>query len=167
MEACMKTALILRHAKSSWDNMHQQDHERPLNKRGKRTAPRMGQLILEQQLTPDTIISSTAQRARETVEAVASSCQFPGEIIFDDNLYLAPPIVYLDILKTLPDQCQRILFVGHNPGMEELVTQVTGQPVTMPTAALAHLQWQIDSWEQLPETDSGTLCDFWVPRELD
>ena len=163
----MKTALILRHAKSSWDNMHQQDHERPLNKRGKRTAPRMGQLILEQQLTPDTIISSTAQRARETVEAVASNCQFPGEIVYDDNLYLAPPAVYLNILNRLPDQCQRILFVGHNPGMEELVAQVTGQPVTMPTAALAHLQWQIDSWEQLPKTDSGTLCDFWIPRELD
>lgn len=163
----MKTVLILRHAKSSWDNMHQQDHERPLNQRGKRAAPRMGQLILEQQLTPDTIISSTAQRARETVEAVASNCDFPGEIVYNDNLYLAPPTVYLDVLAALPDQCQRILFVGHNPGMEQLVSQVSGRPVTMPTAALAHLQWEIDSWQQLPETDSAKLHDFWIPRELD
>ncbi len=163
----MKTALILRHAKSSWDNMHEQDHQRQLNERGKRAAPRMGQLILEQQLTPDTVIASTAQRARETVEAVASSCQFAGEIVYDDNLYLAPPAVYLDILNRLPDQCQRILFVGHNPGMEELVSQLTGQPVTMPTAALAHLQWQIDSWQQLAEAGSASLVDFWIPRELD
>ena len=94
----MKTALILRHAKSSWNNLHEQDHQRPLNERGKLAAPRMGQLILDEQLTPDTIVSSTAQRARETVQAVASSCQFPGEIVYDDNLYLAPPAVYLDIL---------------------------------------------------------------------
>ena len=163
----MKTALILRHAKSDWDNRHQQDHERPLNERGKRAAPRMGELILEQQLTPDTIISSTAQRARETVQVVASSCQFAGEIVYDDNLYLAPPSVYIDILNTLPEQCQRILFVGHNPGMEELVSQLTGQQVTMPTAALAHLQWQIDSWQQLADTEVATLGDFWIPRELD
>jgi phosphohistidine phosphatase len=127
----------------------------------------MGELILEQQLTPDTIISSTAQRARETVQAVASSCQFAGEIVYDDNLYLAPPSVYIDILNTLPDQCQRILLVGHNPGMEELVSQLTGQPVTMPTAALAHLQWQIDSWQQLAATEVTTLGDFWIPRDLD
>ena len=163
----MKTALILRHAKSSWNNRHQQDHERPLNERGKRAAPRMGELILEQQLTPDTIISSTAQRARETVQVVASSCQFAGEIVYDDNLYLAPPSVYIDILSTLPEQCERILLVGHNPGMEELVSQLTGQQVTMPTAALAHLQWQIDSWQQLAETEVATLGDFWIPRELD
>jgi phosphohistidine phosphatase len=163
----MKTALILRHAKSSWNNMHQQDHERPLNERGKRAAPRMGELILEQQLTPDTIISSTAQRARETVQAVASSCQFAGEIVYDDNLYLAPPAVYLEILNSLPADCQRILLVGHNPGMEELVSQLTGQPVTMPTAALAHLQWQIDSWQQLAATEVTTLGDFWIPRDLD
>ena len=163
----MKTALILRHAKSSWDNMHEQDHQRTLNKRGKRAAPRMGELILEQQLTPDTIISSTAQRARETVEAVANSCQFAGEIVYDDNLYLAPPAVYLDILNTLPDPCQRILFVGHNPGMEELVSQLTSQPITMPTAALAHLEWEVDCWQELAETDSASLRNFWVPRELD
>ena len=163
----MKTALILRHAKSSWNNLPELDHQRPLNERGKLAAPRMGQLILDEQLTPDTIVSSTAQRARETVQAVASSCQFPGEIVYDDNLYLAPPAVYLDILKTLPDQCQTILFVGHNPGMEELVSQLSGQAVTMPPAALAHLQWQIDAWQQLAETDSATLADFWIPRELD
>ena len=99
----MKTALILRHAKSGWDNMHQPEHERTLTERGRQDAPRMGELILREQLTPDTIVSSTAQRARETAEAVAVTSQFAGEILYDDNLYLAPPQVYLDLLQAMPD----------------------------------------------------------------
>ena len=162
----MKTALILRHAKSSWDNMHQSDHQRPLNKRGQRDAPRMGELILREQLTPDTIVSSTAQRARETAEAVAATSQFAGDILYDDNLYLAPPQVYLDLLQAMPDEKQRVLLIGHNPGLEELVSRVTEQPTTMPTAALAHLQWELDCWQDLAQADTATLRDFWIPREL-
>ena len=162
----MKTALILRHAKSSWDNMHQPDHQRPLNKRGQRDAPRMGELILREQLTPDTIVSSTAQRARETAEAVAAASQFAGDILYDDNLYLAPPQVYLDLLQAMPDEKQRVLLIGHNPGLEELVSRVTEQPTTMPTAALAHLQWELDCWQDLAQADTATLRDFWTPREL-
>lgn len=163
----MKTALILRHAKSSWDNMHQADHERPLNARGQRDAPRIGQLILQQQLTPDTIIASTAQRARETAEAVATTCQFQGDILYDDNLYLAPPEVYVNLLQAMSDDSQTVLLVGHNPGMEDLVSRLSGQPVTMPTAALAHLQWSIESWQQFEDTSSANLADFWIPRELE
>ncbi|MEO2021763.1 MAG: histidine phosphatase family protein [Pirellulaceae bacterium] len=162
----MKTALILRHAKSNWDNIHQSDHERPLNKRGQRDAPRLGELILREQLTPDTIVSSTAQRARETAEAVAAASQFAGEILYDDNLYLAPPQVYLDLLQAMPDEHQRVLLIGHNPGLEELVSRLTEQPTTMPTAALAHLQWELDSWQDLAEASTARLRDFWIPREL-
>jgi len=149
----MKTALILRHAKSGWDNMHQPDHERTLNERGQQDAPRMGELILREQLTPDTIVSSTAQRARETAEAVAVTSQFAGEIIYDDNLYLAPPQVYLDLLQAMPDENQR-------------VSRLTGQPTTMPSAALAHVQWELDSWQDLAQADTATLRNFWIPREL-
>ena len=127
----------------------------------------MGELIREQQLTPDAIISSTAQRAQETAQAVAATSHYANEIVFDDNLYLAPPTVYLDLLNSLPEDCQIVLLIGHNPGMEELVSQLTSQPITMPTAALAHLEWEIDSWHELAETDSTTLRHFWIPRELD
>ena len=162
----MKTALILRHAKSSWDNVHQSDHERTLNKRGQRDAPRMGELILREQLTPDTIVSSSAQRARETAEAVATASQFAGEILYDDNLYLAPPEVYLNLLQTMPNEHQRVLLIGHNPGLEDLISRLPEQPTTMPTAALAHLQWELDSWQDLAQAESATLRDFWTPREL-
>nr|NIL98123.1 hypothetical protein [Planctomycetales bacterium]NIP70269.1 hypothetical protein [Planctomycetales bacterium] len=70
----MKTLLLLRHAKSSWDDSALDDHDRPLNKRGKRDAPRMGQLLVQQDLVPDCILTSTARRARKTAEAVAKAC---------------------------------------------------------------------------------------------
>ena len=89
------------------------------------------------------------------------------KIVYDENLYLAPPAVYVDVLNSLPEDCQSVLLIGHNPGLEELVSQLTSQPVTMPTAALAHLQWETDSWQQLTGTESATLRDLWIPRELD
>ena len=81
----MKTLLILRHAKSSWKHTNLSDHERPLNKRGKKAAPLIGQLLYEQDLVPDIILSSTARRARNTAEIVAEVSGFEGEIYYLDD----------------------------------------------------------------------------------
>ena len=81
----MKTLLVLRHAKSSWNDSALKDHERPLNDRGKRDAPRMGQLLNDHKLTPDLIISSTAKRARKTAKKVADSCGYQGEVTNQHN----------------------------------------------------------------------------------
>ena len=85
----MKTLLLLRHAKSSWKDESLTDHDRPLNKRGKKTAPLMGHLLREKNLVPDLVVSSTAVRARSTAEAAAEACGYPGEITLTDELYLA------------------------------------------------------------------------------
>ena len=85
----MKTLLVLRHAKSSWNDPALDDHERPLNKRGRRDAPRMGELVREYGLIPDVVISSDAVRARLTAEAVAEAARYPGEILLDPRLYMA------------------------------------------------------------------------------
>ena len=85
----MKTVLLLRHAKSSWDNPAVDDHERPLNKRGLKAAPRMGQLIADEGLKPDVIVSSTAVRAATTAAAIAEECGYDGEIHYTDDLYLS------------------------------------------------------------------------------
>jgi len=82
----MKTLLVLRHAKSSWDDPALGDHERPLNKRGRRDAPRMGELVREYGLIPDVVISSDAVRARRTAEAVAEAARYAGEILLDPSL---------------------------------------------------------------------------------
>ena len=88
-ENSVKTLLILRHAKSSWKEEGIDDLERPLNKRGKRDAPRIGTLLREKDLVPDLILSSSAERARKTTELVAQESGFEGNIMVDRDLYAA------------------------------------------------------------------------------
>ncbi len=163
----MKHLLLLRHAKSSWESADLSDHQRPLNERGKRDAPRMGHWICQQELQPDLVISSTAMRAEQTARAVASECGCEDLVELTDELYHAPPARYLSILAELPVQVQRVLMVGHNPGIESLVGYLSGEPAQMPTAALAHLELSIDCWQQFDSAEDASLAGFWIPRELD
>ena len=164
----MKTLLLLRHAKSSWKDDSITDHERPLNKRGKKTAPLMGHLLRENNLVPELIVSSTAVRARTTAEAAAEACGYPGEVIVTDELYLATAG---EILKYAQDRTEatlgRIMLVGHNPGMEELVNILSGQREPFPTAALAVFELGIDSWRKLELGIEVELENVWRPRELE
>jgi phosphohistidine phosphatase len=162
----MKTLLLIRHAKSSWDNPAMDDHERPLNKRGLRTAPRMGQLIADEGLKPDIIVSSTAVRAATTAEVIAEECGYDGDIHFTDDLYLAPPATYLKLLTSLSEDCDSALLVGHNPGISELVSNMCGEHVDMPTAALAHAQSDIESWKGFETSSEADLVNFWRPKEI-
>ena len=117
----MKTLLILRHAKSSWKNTGLADHDRPLTKRGKRDAPRMGRLLRDENLTPDLIVSSTAKRALDTAEAVAEASGYEGEVESRPEFYMAGPEAYLRALRALSDDYECVMVIGHNPGLEELV----------------------------------------------
>ena len=162
----MKTLLILRHAKSSWKDTLLADHDRPLNKRGKRDAPRMGKLLQEQDLAPDRIISSTAKRARNTAKAVAKVCYCEDKVELTPEFYHAGPGAYLAVLQNVPDDNQRVMVVGHNPGMEGLVAHLTGRMETMPTAALAHVALPIERWTELDYEVQGELLDLWYPKGL-
>jgi len=161
----MKTLLLLRHAKSSWKQPNQADHERPLNKRGKKEAPKVGKYLKEKDLIPDLILSSTARRAHDTAQAVAEECSFEGQIDLYQDLYLSEPACYLDILHCLPDDAKRVLVVGHNPDVEELLTLLTDVSEHMTTAALAVVDLPISSWQELSEATDGRLQILWVPRE--
>jgi len=162
----LKLLSILRHAKSSWKDSSLEDHERPLNERGIRAAPRMGELIREQGLVPDTILSSTARRAQDTALAVAAAAGFPGEVRFTPRFYLASPETYLEALRELPDTTGHVMVVGHNPGLEELLAVVVGAPHAMPTAALAVVELPIESWRDLGPPPLGSLRSIWRPRDL-
>ena len=162
----MKTLLILRHAKSSWDNAQLTDYERPLNKRGKQEAPRMGQLLREQDLVPDLIITSSAVRALATAEAVALASGYEQEIRATRSFYHADPDTYIDALRQLDDSLERVMFVGHNPGMEELLEELTGLWEQMSTAALAQISLPINQWSELDEETTGELVNLWRPKEL-
>lgn len=162
----MKTLLVLRHAKSSWGNDYLADHERPLNDRGKQDAPRMGRLLQAEELVPDLIISSSAERALTTAEFVALNCEYENEIIVTRRFYHADPEDYLEVLAGVDDQYRRVMVVGHNPGMELLVEDLTGESVRMATAALAHLQFDIERWRDVTDETPARLMALWLPKEL-
>ncbi len=162
----MKTLLILRHAKSSWNYPELSDYDRPLNGRGKRDAPRMGKHLREQGLTPDRILTSSAKRARKTASRVAKTCGYTGKVKKLDRFYDTVAGVYFETLQALPDKYQRVMVVGHNPTMEQLVGYLTGQIRRMPTAALAHIELPIQHWEALDLDTVGTLVNLWTPKTL-
>jgi phosphohistidine phosphatase len=162
----MKTLLVLRHAKSSWNDPALDDHERPLNERGSRDGPRIGELLREYGLIPDIVISSDALRAQLTAQAVAEAARYAGEILLDRRLYIASAADIILLLRTVRENAEKIMIVGHNPGLEELVEQLTGERQDLPTAALAQIVLPIDRWRDLKLSTRGTLSGHWRPGEL-
>jgi phosphohistidine phosphatase len=162
----MKTLLLLRHAKSDWSTPGVADHERPLNKRGKRDAPRMGRLLQDENLLPDLILTSTAKRTRQTVKATVEAGSYTGKVKASPALYLAGPEAYIEVLRGVPDKYRRVMVVGHNPGLEEWLEQLTGTKTILPTAALAQVELPITQWREVGEDNKGELRGVWRPREL-
>jgi phosphohistidine phosphatase len=156
---------VLRHAKSSWEFADLSDHDRPLNNRGKRDAPRIGKKLLKEGLVPHLIISSSAVRAHSTAKKVAKACGYEEEILIDPTLYGSGPSEYLNALKNQEDRFDIIMLVGHNPISEELVEVLTGEMVTMPTCAVACMRLPIGSWRQINPQTRGELLNLWSPKE--
>jgi|SRR5918999_4732202 phosphohistidine phosphatase len=169
----MKTLLILRHAKSSLKDPSIPDHDRPLDELAKQDALHMGNLLKEKGLIPDFILSSTALRARATTELVVEGCQYKGDIILEQSLYQAKSKDYIRIIGGLSDKYLRVLFVGHNPAVEEAIEILTGSSdVTMSACALAHLNLPIEKWSDFKSgnkqenTSSGAeLIKVWRPED--
>lgn len=161
----MKTLLIMRHAKSSWKDDDLPDHDRPLNKRGKSDAPAAGNWLRQEELLPDLILCSTAQRARSTAEAVSEASGYEGEIQYSRDLYAASPEDYLEALASLPDRYERVMLIGHNPGLGELLEELTEEVETFPTAALAEVQLPITHWSEITDSQSGKLARIWRPKD--
>ena len=164
--------LIMRHAKSAWDTDAATDFERPLSKRGRQDAPRIGAWVQAQDLKPDYIVSSPAIRAQETIHLVCEALETPKRTIhWDQRIYGANLDNLLTILKEQPQHAKRVLLVGHNPGVDELVSYLWGDDILlppngnlMPTAALAHLSMPED-WATL-EYGCAQLRSLTRPKEL-
>ena len=163
----MKTLLILRHAKSSWKNLSLADIDRPLNKRGKRDAPRIGSLLREEDLVPDLIISSPALRARKTAKAVSKNSGYEGKIQTENDFYPGDPDSFIEAFYSIPDEVDRVLIVAHNPGLEELLYVLTGESAWMPTSALAKVSLPVEKWLDLDDDTEGKLDNFRRVKELD
>lgn len=163
----MKTLLILRHAKSGEKHTGMPDHDRPLNDRGRRDAPRVGALLREQDLVPDRILSSTARRAVETAQLVAEACGHRRDVDTRRSLYMAGPVACVEVLQALENNVSPVLVVGHNPGLEDVVAVLTGRYERLPTAALAQIELPIDDWAEMSLQTRGRLVNLWRPKELD
>jgi phosphohistidine phosphatase len=162
----MKTLLLMRHAKSSWDADGISDHDRPLNARGERSAPAMAELVVQAGLAPRLILSSTALRARETAFAVARAFGWKPEVRLVNALYMAEPRTILAQVAALSDEVETVLVVGHNPGMEELVSDLGHMRQHMPTAAVARFDVAASHWAELADAKCE-LVHVWRPKELD
>jgi phosphohistidine phosphatase len=163
----LKTLLLLRHAKSSWAEAGRADHDRPLNARGLRDAPRMGELLRDEGLEPDGVVASTARRARETADLVVDAGGFDGAVALDEDLYGADVDAILEVVRRYGAAAQTLLVVGHNPGMEEVLEHLTDAQEHMATATLAAIEVAIDDWGELDDGTVGRLVGLWRPRELD
>jgi phosphohistidine phosphatase len=163
----MKTCLLMRHAKSSWKDLTLPDHDRPLKRRGKRDAPRIGTLLMDQNLIPDTILCSTAKRAHQTVDGLLQNCDFEGELNYLEELYHADYGTYLEVLSRLPNWIETAMIVGHNPEMDEFLEDVCAVYDHMVTAAIALIQFPVDDWAELSPESQGDLLQLWRPREID
>ena len=161
----MKTLLLLRHAKSSWDDISLRDFERPLAKRGERDAPRMGQELKMHAPLPDLIISSPATRARQTIEAVVRTSGISSRLEFNESIYGASSAELMKLIRRLPDSVNCAMLVGHNPGFEELASRLTDTETVMPTAALVCMEFQIDNWNDLAD-GAGKLNWLLTPKKL-
>lgn len=160
----MKRLYLLRHAKSSWADPDLSDFDRPLNSRGLRAAPFMGSLIASRGLLPDILLSSPAVRAAETARLVKESAAADFPIRFDERIYEASPQTLLYVLRELENGINSPMIVGHNPGIESLIRLLTAKIESMPTAALAVIDLNIDSWEDTA-TNCGTLIEIIRPKD--
>jgi len=160
----VKILLLLRHAKSSWDDASLSDFERPLNPRGKETAPFIGELIAEKGWQPDAILSSPAERAKQTASLAKEAGHLSAALSFDDKIYEASPSTLQEVLKGVPEKVDTLLFVGHNPGMEGLLRILTNETHSIPTAGLVKITLTIDSWNEIVE-GSGKVDEFIRPKE--
>ncbi len=138
--------MVMRHAKSAWNTDAPTDHDRPLNKRGRKASPLMGTKLRELGWTPEVVIASDAQRTRETWARTAPELPAPAHVRFTPRLYFSGMGGVLEELATTPDDRLSLLTLGHNPTWEHLVLWLCGQTVTMKTANIALLEADLEHW---------------------
>lgn len=163
---------ILRHAKSDWTEAGQKDLDRPLARRGEKDARKMGEWMREHYLYPGLVLSSPALRARQTITAISEILEIPSDKLhFDQRLYLASLQVLLKILNEVPTDCDSVMLVGHNPGLDELVSYLSATTVPlsdsgklMTTACLAHFKLPADGAEL---QGKAQLVSIVRPREIE
>jgi len=160
----MKNLILIRHAKSRWDDPTLNDKDRPLNRRGKLDAPIMGRLLKQKGLVPDLILASPAKRARKTAVKIAEEVGYPkARIVIRETLYLEGIAALIEIIRALEDDKHRVFLVGHNPELTDLANRLTGSSITnIPTCGIVSVEFPVASWRETTE-ETGVLALFERP----
>ncbi len=161
----MKTLYLARHAKSSWDDMSLSDFERPLNKRGLRDAPYMGDILRSRGIKPDLIICSPSRRTKETVYQYIEKIGYPKDRIeFEPRLYEASAATLLSIIREQPESVDSLMIVGHNQGLTDLYNDLSPDYIeNIPTGAVVCLRFNEISWKNI-RSATGKLDFFEYPK---
>lgn len=163
----MRRLVLMRHAKSSWKTDAPSDHARPLNKRGRRDAPRVGARLRELGWVPDLVLASDSARTTETFERMRATLGYEGEAVFTRELYHAGTDELRAALATLSDEVETVLVLGHNPGWEEALGALTGRDEVMKTGCAALLSHDADDWPTASDAGPWNLHALIAPRELE
>ncbi|QIK95194.1 histidine phosphatase family protein [Sphingomonas sp. HDW15A] len=163
----MPRLLLLRHAKSSWDEDGLADFDRPLNERGRAAATAIGRYLAAQKVVPDRLMVSPARRTRETIERVLAEVSGWPKPQYDDRIYEASSGDLSRIISETPAGTESLMLVGHNPGLGFIAAQLGGARAAVelgkfPTGSLAIIELS----EPWAEAHSGTLAAFVKPRDL-
>ena len=169
----MRTLYVLRHAKSDWGDSSLRDFDRPLNGRGWKAARAMGEEMRSRDLVPDLVFVSPATRTKETLARVEEGFGEPFKSTETRSIYLGETETLIDLVLGAPADARRLMIVGHNPGMHEVVLALTGGPRELrdevaskfPTAALAEISFDVGDWSEVT-FGSGRLRSFVKPRDL-
>jgi phosphohistidine phosphatase len=161
----MKTLLLLRHAKSSWDNPALGDFDRPLNERGVGDSKLIGKYARKNGLKTDLIVTSPATRAKSTAELFIAAAGLENALVSDERIYEASARRLLQVMSGLDDEHETVLLVGHNPGFADLFEQLTGEARKVPTASLTCIKLDIDKWSA-PKGGKGKLKWRMTPKKL-
>ena len=152
--------MFYRHGKSDWDADYTNDHERPLASKGIKSAKTMGRLIACSEQFPELVITSSALRAKQTLEISIKAGNWACEVIENDKLYYGGIEAILDMVQNLPKNYSRIMLVGHEPKWSELASKlIGGGDIKFPTAAIARLNFDCNTWQDI---NFGTASLKWL-----
>jgi len=163
----MKTLILVRHAKSSWDDASVSDFDRPLNDRGKSDAPLMAELIMKKKINPDLLVSSPANRALSTAEAYAGIFNFPSVcIIKEKSIYAAGYKELIKLIQDFDDENDCVFLFGHNPDITHLSSRLTGNRIdNVPTCGTVGIEFKVKKWADI-STENGKMLFFEYPKKV-
>ena len=169
----MKSLYLLRHAKSSWKDPGLNDHDRPLNKRGRQTAKMMAAYFRRAKIAPDLVICSTAVRAQQTLDPIIKATKKPPKIVLVRGIHEGAQRTLWEQLWNLPESAKSVLLIGHNPALRDLALELAHTDLNkllssaggkFPTGAMASFRFD-GAWKAL-EPRGALLTSFITPNSI-